>query len=102
MNIKKIIKKKEALTFAYIDKYLKTDLKPVDDRMVDTSCVNRRPDRLYDCGTHFVVTEVDENGNKHSSASSECIYVIKKHRKREGCSKFLKHYLSDLMYVMVI
>jgi hypothetical protein len=61
LTIKKIIKKKEALVLAYIDNNLKTELKPTDDKIIDNSCVKRRPDRLYDCGTHFVIIEVDEN-----------------------------------------
>jgi hypothetical protein len=61
LTIKKIIKKKEALVLAYLDNNLKTDLIPNDDKIIDNSCVKRRPDRLYDCGTHFVIIEVDEN-----------------------------------------
>jgi hypothetical protein len=82
LTIKKIIKKKEALVLAYIDSNLKTDLIPIDDRIVDTSCVKRRPDRIYDCGSHFVIVEVDENGNNHSSASADCIYDKKTQEQR--------------------
>jgi hypothetical protein len=61
LTIKKIIKKKEVLVLAYIDNNLKTELKSTDDKIIDNSCVKRRPDRLYDCGTHFVIIEIDEN-----------------------------------------
>ncbi len=32
-----------------------------DDKIVDILCNKKRPDRIYDCGTHKVVFEVDEN-----------------------------------------
>jgi hypothetical protein len=80
--IKKIIKKKEALVLAYVDNNLKTDLIPIDDRIIDISCVKRRPDRLYDCGTHYVIIEVDEGGDNHSSASIGCIYDKKTQEQR--------------------
>lgn len=31
------------------------------DRIIDSQCGLERPDFLFDCGTHFVVLEVDEN-----------------------------------------
>ncbi len=40
------------------------------DRPVDTKCGLERPDFLFDCGTHFVILEVDEN--QHESYSPEC------------------------------
>ena len=75
MTAKKIIKKKEALVLSYLDKNLKTDIKPIDDKIIDTSCVKRRPDRVYDCGTHFVVIEIDEF--QHKSYSNGCVYDVK-------------------------
>ncbi|QKF94021.1 hypothetical protein QKU48_gp0563 [Fadolivirus algeromassiliense] len=35
------------------------------DRIIDSQCSNYRPDFVFDCGTHFVVLEVDEN--QHNS-----------------------------------
>lgn len=41
------------------------------DRIVDRGeCGMERPDFLFDCGTHFVIVEVDEN--QHNSRDSEC------------------------------
>ena len=67
---KKIIKKKEALVLSYLDKNIKTDINPIDDRVIDTSCVKRRPDRVYDCGSYFLIVEIDEN--QHIDYNSSC------------------------------
>ena len=40
------------------------------DRIPDGSCIKRRPDFLFDAGTHFVILEIDEN--QHKSYSPEC------------------------------
>lgn len=37
------------------------------DKIVDTACGRERPDFVFDCGTHYVILEVDEN--QHGSAS---------------------------------
>ena len=78
---KKIIKKKEGLVLAYLDKYIKTDIIPVDDRIIDNSCVKRRPDRLYDCGSYFVVVEIDENQHKNGYYNG-CAFDLKKQEYR--------------------
>ena len=78
---KKIIKKKEGLVLAYLDKYIKTDIIPVDDRIIDNSCVRRRPDRLYDCGSYFVVVEIDENQHKNGYYNG-CTFDLKKQEYR--------------------
>jgi hypothetical protein len=77
---KKIIKKKESLVLSYLDKNIKTDIKPIDDRIIDPSCVKRRPDRVYDCGSYFVILEVDEH--QHKSYSNSCSYDSKKQELR--------------------
>jgi len=77
---KKIIKKKEALVLSYLDKNIKTDIKPIDDRIIDASCVKRRPDRIYDCGSYFVIIEIDEY--QHKSYSNSCSYDAKKQELR--------------------
>ncbi len=35
------------------------------DRIIDSTCNLYRPDILYDCGTHIVVVECDENQHKN-------------------------------------
>ena len=72
---KKIIKKKERMVLSYLDENIKTDIKSVDDKIIDTSCVKRRPDRVYDCGSFFVVVEIDEN--QHKSYKNGCSFDTK-------------------------
>jgi hypothetical protein len=44
------------------------------DRMIDKGeCGLERPDFLYDCGTHYLVLEVDEN--QHKDKSYSCDYT---------------------------
>jgi hypothetical protein len=45
--------------------------------MVDTNkpvneCSKRRPDVYYDCFTHVVIVEIDENQHKNYDSSCEC------------------------------
>ena len=35
------------------------------DRIIDSTCNLYRPDILYDCGTHIVIVECDENQHKN-------------------------------------
>ena len=60
-NTKVYIKKKESITLAYLDNNIKSHLIPIDDKIIDNSCVKRRPDRIYDCGFYFLIIEIDEN-----------------------------------------
>jgi hypothetical protein len=42
------------------------------DRIIDKGvCIKERPDFLFDCGTHFVIVEVDENQHKDRDAKCE-------------------------------
>ena len=75
-GIKAYIKKKESLTLAYLDKYVKSDIIPTDDRIIDVSCVKRRPDRLYDCGSYFLVVEIDEKQHKNGYYNG-CVFDVK-------------------------
>ena len=75
ITAKKIVKKKEGLVLSYLDKNIKSDINPIDDKIIDTSCVKRRPDRVYDCSLYFLVIEVDEN--QHKSYSNGCSFDIK-------------------------
>ncbi len=40
------------------------------DQVIDSKCNLKRPDFVYDAGTHFVIVEVDEN--QHRSYAEEC------------------------------
>ena len=80
INANKIIKKKEALVLSYLDKNITTCIKPIDDRIIDNSCVKRRPDRVYDCGSFFVIVEVDEN--QHSGYTNGCSFDKKTQETR--------------------
>jgi hypothetical protein len=72
-EIKKYVKIKEATTLAYLDKFIETEHKPIDDKIIDSSCVKRRPDRLYDCGSYFLIVEIDENCG-HKGYYKGCVY----------------------------
>jgi hypothetical protein len=60
-------KKREELVLKYLDDNLElpdfvTHLQ--DDKTLDRDCNLYRPDRVYDCGTHYTVVEVDEGQHK--------------------------------------
>ena len=65
-KVKKYEKKKEKLVLDYLDKNLVNNKikNIVDDRIVDSYCNMYRPDRIYDCLTHYVIVEIDENQHK--------------------------------------
>jgi hypothetical protein len=44
-----------------------------DDKTIDTACNKRRPDRVYDCGTYFLVLEIDEH--QHRGYDKSCEYA---------------------------
>ena len=56
------------------------------DRIIDTNCGKERPDFVFDCKTHFVVLEVDENqhttynknnkNNKNNQYDCETVRMI--------------------------
>ena len=47
------------------------------DRVVEKGvCGKERPDFLFDCGTHFVIVEVDENRHNHVTPECERIRMI--------------------------
>jgi hypothetical protein len=56
-----------------IKKLLETNINQVfysHDKIIDSSCNMKRPDFVYDCKTHFVVVEVDED--QHSNHLESC------------------------------
>jgi len=71
-NAKQYIKKKESYVLAYLDKNNTFNRKPIDDSIIDSSCVRRRPDRVYDLGFVYLIIEIDEF--QHSSYYSVCVF----------------------------
>jgi hypothetical protein len=57
------------------------------DKSIDLACTKKRPDIVYDCGTHFVIVEIDENQHRYydceinrileitQSAGLPCIFI---------------------------
>jgi hypothetical protein len=80
LNVKKIIKKKEAMVLAYVDNNFKTEVKPIDNRVIDNCCVKNLPDRLYYFGTYYIVLEVDEN--QHKYYNNGCPFSQKEQEQR--------------------
>ena len=76
----KFSKVKETKTLCYLDKVIQTEHKPIDDKIIDTSCVRRKPDRLYDCGSYFLIVEIDENC--HKGYYKGCVYDKDTQEKR--------------------
>jgi hypothetical protein len=71
-NAKQYIKKKESYVLAYLDKNITVNRKPIDDSIIDSSCVRRRPDRVYDLGFVYLIIEIDEF--QHKSYHSGCVF----------------------------
>ena len=67
------VKVKELKVKATLDKYnLDNDLTFYSyDQVLDSKCNLKRPDFVYDAGTHFVVVEVDERQHK-SYSGNDC------------------------------
>ena len=65
-SIKIIHKKKEDAINRLLD--IKIEMKPyTTDTIIDTACSKYRPDRVYHCGTHVIIIEIDENQHKSYS-----------------------------------
>jgi hypothetical protein len=65
----------EKLALKYLDENVAKNLfhSFEDDKIVDSSCNKRRPDRIYDCGTHKVVLEIDERQHAtYDSGNAGC------------------------------
>ena len=61
-------KKKEKLVLNYLDKYI--NFPSIDDKQIsvrDKPCfdIKSRPDRIYDCNTHYLIIEIDEHQHSH-------------------------------------
>ena len=80
-NTKVYIKKKESITLAYLDNNIKSHLIPIDDKIIDNSCVKRRPDRIYDCGFYFLIVEIDENQH-NGYKNTGCVFTKDIQEKR--------------------
>jgi hypothetical protein len=62
---KRINKVKENIMVRYLRNNVKEGNEILADRIIDSMCNLYRPDILYDCGSHIVVVECDENQHKN-------------------------------------
>ncbi len=62
---KRLNKMKETIMVRYLRENIKENKEMLADRIIDSTCNLYRPDILYDCGTHIVVVECDENQHKN-------------------------------------
>lgn len=59
---------KEDIVLKYLDNTLVLPLHVTalcDDKMLDPTCNQYRPDRVYDCKTHYVIVEIDEHQHRY-------------------------------------
>jgi hypothetical protein len=61
---KRVNKLKETIMVKYLRNHIDGN-EILADRIIDSTCNLYRPDILYDCGTHIVVAECDENQHKN-------------------------------------
>jgi hypothetical protein len=62
------------------------------DKMVEKGdCFKYRPDFLFDCGTHFVVLEVDENQHNEREQKCEIIRMINIFQSLGITTKFIRY-----------
>ena len=61
---KRLNKMKESKMVKYLRENIKDLREILVDKIIDSTCNLYRPDILYDCGTHIVVIECDENQHK--------------------------------------
>ena len=83
--MKKHIKKKEE----FIGNLLKTEIKQElshRDQIIDSSCSKVRPDFVFDCGTHFVIIEVDEHQHK---SYNNCGTTLEERQEMENKRMFM-------------
>lgn len=69
-------KKKENMVLNYLNNFIKPSqgIQVIDNECLAIElkdCNRRLPDRAYDCGTHFVIVEVDENQHKDKGYTKE-------------------------------
>ena len=69
VEIKRRFKIKENL-LAEALKNMKLSVDFIQDKKIDGGCSRRRPDFLFECFTHTVIVECDENG--HSNYDTTC------------------------------
>jgi hypothetical protein len=62
-HLKKRVKKHEEFINSLLDEEVNMCVYS-KDTVIDSSCSLYRPDRVYHCGTHIVIIEVDENQHK--------------------------------------
>jgi len=62
---KRLNKVKETMMVRYLRNNIKEGEEILADKIIDGTCNLYRPDILYDCGSHIVVVECDENQHKN-------------------------------------
>jgi len=87
---KRINKMKETVMIRYLRDNIKECEEILTDRIIDSNCNLYRPDILYDCVTHIIVVECDENQHKDYNW--------------ESCSlnKSLEHMEEKRMYEIMV
>jgi hypothetical protein len=75
-QLKKHEKAQEIMVLKYLDAEISNELADEnffdfeDDKTIQNKCkIMNRPDRMYDCKTHFVIVEVDEQQHKNKRSS---------------------------------
>ncbi len=84
---KRLNKVKETIMVKYLRNNIKEYEEILADRIIDSTCNLYRPDILYDCGTHIVVVECDENQHKNynweSCSLNKCLEHMEEKRMYE-------------------
>jgi len=62
-----------------------------DRRIENGQCFEYRPDFMFDCGTHMVVLEVDENQHKERAELCECVRMVNIFQSFGMPTKFVRY-----------
>ena len=62
-----------------------------DRRIEHGQCFDYRPDFIFDCGTHMVVLEVDENQHKERAELCECVRMVNIFQSFGMPTKFVRY-----------
>lgn len=62
-----------------------------DRRIEHGQCFEYRPDFVFDCGTHMVVLEIDENQHKERAELCECVRMVNIFQSFGMPTKFVRY-----------
>jgi hypothetical protein len=62
-----------------------------DRRIENGQCFDYRPDFMFDCGTHMVVLEIDENQHKERAELCECVRMVNIFQSFGMPTKFVRY-----------